>query len=261
MSSTVAEPVPGGYRISGRKHFGSLGPVWTQMGFHAMDSSDPERPVVVHGFARRTDPGVSVVENWDTIAMRASQSHDTVFDSVFVPHERIAATVPLGEDEGAAGVAFVWGLTLISNVYIGIAERALELAVDALGSKVSIALDGRSLAHNPMLQHQIADMWIALDGASAALDMFATDWVNGVDHGPVWDMKLFAAKHRTSQVVRTVLDTAMDVAGGSAVRSDHELSRLLRDSRAGVYHPPSNALAHEFIGKAVLNIDPSGARW
>ncbi len=261
MSTTVAEPVDGGYRISGRKHFGSLGPIWTQLGFHAMDSTNPEQPLVIHGFVKRSDPGVTVVENWDTIAMRSSQSHDTVLESVFVPHERIAAKVPIGEDEGAAGTAFVWGLALISNVYLGVAQRALELATEALKAKTSIALDGRTLAHNPMLQHQVAEMWIALDGAASSLDMFATDWVNGVDHGPEWDMKLFAVKYRTSEVVRRVLDIAADVAGGGAIRTDSELSRLLRDSRAAAYHPPSHALAHEFIGKAVLDIDPEGPRW
>jgi len=263
MSTTVAEPVPGGYRVTGRKNFGSLGPVWDQIGFHAMDSTDPDAPTVSHGFARRTDPGVHVVENWDTIAMRASQSHDTVFESVFVPNDRIIATHPAGDgDEPVTATAFFWGLVLISNVYVGIAERALELSVESLSKKTAIAMDGRTLAHNPMLQHQIADMWIALDGLAASLDMLATEWVDGdVDHGPVWELKLFAAKHRTSTVVRSVLDTAMEVVGGSAIRSDHELSRLLRDSRAVAYHPASDALAHEAIGKAVLGIDPDGPRW
>ena len=132
-----------------------------------MDSTNPDGPTVIHGFMRRTDPGVTVVENWDTIAMRASQSHDIVMDSVFVPHERSRSEPPAGADDGpVTGTAFLWGLTLISNVYIGIAERALELATESLNAKTSIALDGRTLAHNPMLQHQIADMWIALDGAA-----------------------------------------------------------------------------------------------
>ena len=53
----------------------------------------------------------------------------------------------------------------------------------------------------------------------------------------------------------------MEVVGGSAIRSDHELSRLLRDSRAAAYHPASDALTHEAIAKAVLGIDPEGPRW
>lgn len=262
LSTTNAEPVPGGYRISGRKQFGSLGPVWTQLGFHAMDTSSPAGPEVIHGFIRRGDPGVNVVENWDTISMRASQSHDVALQSVFVPNERIVAKLPAGSsDDPITATAFFWALTLISNVYIGIAERALEIAIESITSKTSIGLAGRTLAHNPMLQHQVADMWVALDGATSSLDMLATDWINDVDHGPVWEMKIGAAKHRTSQIVRAVLDTAMEVAGGGAIRSNHELSRLLRDSRAVAYHPPSDAIAHESIGKAVLGLDPDGPRW
>lgn len=263
MSTTVAVPVPGGYRITGRKNFGSLGPVWDQIGFHAMDSSDPDAPEIIHGFIRRTDEGVNVVENWDTISMRASQSHDTVFESVFVADERIASKHPAGDgDEPITGTAFFWALVMISNVYAGIAERAIEIATESLATKTPIAMDGRTAAHNPMLQHQVAEMWMSLDGLTTSLDMLATEWDDeNVDHGAVWEMKLFAAKHRASVTVRSVLDTAMDVVGGSAIRSGGELSRLLRDSRAAAYHPASDALAHEAIGKAVLGIDPGGPRW
>lgn len=262
LSTTMAEPVEGGYRITGRKHFGSLGPVWTRNGFHAMDSSNPNNPTIVHAFAHRDDPGVTVVENWDTIAMRSSQSHDVVLDSVFIPHERVASVVPAGSGEDpVTGTAFLWALVLISNVYIGIAERALELAIASLHSKTSIGLDGRTLAHNPMLQHQVAEMWIALDGVRDSLNMIATDWGSGIDYNPEWELRIAGAKQRTNDAVRFVVDVAMDVAGGSSIRSDTELSRLLRDSRAAAYHPPASAIAHEGIGKALLSIDPNGPRW
>lgn len=262
LSTTQAEPVDGGYRITGRKHFSSLGPVWSRNGFHSMDSSNPANPMIVHGFLRRDDPGVTVVENWDTIAMRSSQSHDVVLESVFVPNDRVASVVPAGSgDDPITGTAFLWALALVSNVYVGIAERALELAVASLHAKTSIGLEGRTLAHNPMLQYQVADMWIAIDGVRSSLDMLATDWGAGVDYDPEWELKISGAKQRTSDMVRVVVDTAMDVAGGSSIRSDSELSRLLRDSRAVAYHPPAAAIAHEGIGKALLSIDPSGPRW
>ena len=50
----------------------------------------------------------------------------------------------------------------------------------------------------------------------------------------------------------------MEVVGGSAIRSDHELARLLRDSRAAAYHPASDALAHEAIGKGRPRHRPGG---
>lgn len=262
LSTTLAEPVPGGYRITGRKHFGSLGPVWDQLGFHAMDLSDPNNPMVVHGFARRGDQGVTVDENWDTMTMRASQSYDTAFDRAFVPADRIGAVVPAGSVESpVTGTMTVWAISLICNVYIGVAERAFDLAVSSAQSKTSIALDGRTMAHNPMIQHQIAAMWIDLESMRSSLDMIATDWCNGVDHGLQWGPKVFAAKERTSQLVRSVVDTAMDVAGGSSIGRKGELSRLWRDSRGVSYHPATHAFAHEAIAKSALGVDPAGPRW
>src|SRR5215213_2624697 len=37
LATTRAERVAGGYRLTGRKLFGSLSPVWTWLGVHAMD--------------------------------------------------------------------------------------------------------------------------------------------------------------------------------------------------------------------------------
>ena len=68
----------GGWEISGHKIFGSLSPVWTLGGFHAMDSSDPANPVVVHGFLPRGADGYQIIDTWDTLGMRATQSQDTV---------------------------------------------------------------------------------------------------------------------------------------------------------------------------------------
>ena len=44
MTTTIdpwAERVDGGYRFTGHKSFGSLTPVWTRLGLHGMDTSDP----------------------------------------------------------------------------------------------------------------------------------------------------------------------------------------------------------------------------
>src|SRR5208283_4195028 len=48
-SLTIAVPQPdGGYVFTGRKTFTSLSPVWTKLGLHGRDDSDPEHPKIVH---------------------------------------------------------------------------------------------------------------------------------------------------------------------------------------------------------------------
>src|SRR4051794_3690804 len=80
LSTSKAERVEGGYHISGRKMFGSLSPVWTRLGLHAMDASDPTHPKVIHGFISRDTAGYEIKQTWDTLGMRATRSDDTVLN-------------------------------------------------------------------------------------------------------------------------------------------------------------------------------------
>jgi alkylation response protein AidB-like acyl-CoA dehydrogenase len=262
LSTTRAERVPGGWRIHGRKLFGSLGPVWDRLGFHAMDTTDPAGPVVVHGFMVRQAAGVDVVPTWDAQGMRATESHDTLLDGAFVSDADVLAVVPAGpSDNPAVGATAIWALTLISNVYVGIAERAMELAIEHCQRATSIAIPAGTVSHHPLVQARIAEMHLELAAARAQLDRLATDWVDGADHGPAWPIHVFAAKWRSATAAMRVVDLACDVVGGASFRRGHELERLSRDVRAARFHPGTDAFTHEAIGKALLGIDPTGPRW
>jgi alkylation response protein AidB-like acyl-CoA dehydrogenase len=262
LSTTRAERVVGGWRLHGRKLFGSLGPVWDRLGFHAMDTGNPDGPVIVHGFVRRATPGVRIVPTWDAHGMRATESHDTVLDGAFVPDSDVLCVVPAGPPTDLAiGVMFIWAGTLIANVYVGIAERALELARGEATSKTSIGLGGRTMAHHPLIQHHVAAMHLELDAARKVLDRIGQDFCTGVDHGPAWSMEVFAAKWRAATAAIKVVDLACEVVGGASFSRRHELERLSRDVRAARFHPGTDAYTHEVIGKALLAIDLSGPRW
>lgn len=262
MSTATARRVDGGYVFDGHKMFGSNGPVWGYLGVHALDASDPERPVIVHGFAHRDDPGVTVCETWDTLGMRPSQSHDTLLESVFVPDERIGRITPAGSSDDAFLVSMdIWALSLFSSVYLGIAERALELAVTSATTKRSVAIPQGTYAHNPMVQHQIAEMFLELQAGRVTLDRFVDDVVCGVDHGAMWGAHMASAKWRAVESAKRVVDIALDVVGGAGMFRGNELERLYRDVRCGGFHPANDALTHETVGKVVLGIDPTGPRW
>jgi alkylation response protein AidB-like acyl-CoA dehydrogenase len=262
LSTCKAERVQGGYRLTGRKQFGSNGPAWSWLGAHAMDADAPGGPQIVHAFVHRTSPGVTVVETWDTLGMRPTQSHDTILDGVFVPDERIGRVTPAGDgmDLFLIGMT-MWPLSLIAAVYLGIAERALELAVEGAGRKTSIAIDRGALAYNPMIQHQIAEMYLELDAANATLERFVDEWVSGVDHGEGWVPRIYATKWRSVEAAKRVVDKALDVAGGAGMFRGNELERLYRDVRCGGFHPGNDALTHELVGKSLLGILTEQPRW
>jgi alkylation response protein AidB-like acyl-CoA dehydrogenase len=96
LSTTKAERVDGGWEITGHKIFGSLSPVWTYLGLHAQDNSDPANPKIVHGFLHRDTPGYRIEETWDTMGMRATMSNDTILDKTFIPDEATMLVTPAG---------------------------------------------------------------------------------------------------------------------------------------------------------------------
>ena len=255
LSTAKAERVENGYRFTGRKHFGSLTPVWTRFGLHAMDTSDPSHPKIVHAFMPRDSGGYLIKDTWDVLGMRATRSDDTVVESAFIPDKYVARVVPAG---GAGMDAFVlsvfaWALMGFANVYYGLAQRALSKSIAATKSKTSVALS-RSMAYHPEVQHAIAEMVIELESIGPHLDRTAEDWSNGVNYGAEWPSKIFATKYHAVEGSWRVVDLGLDVAGGHGIFRSAGYERLLRDARLGRIHPANSFLAHEVIGKTALGI-------
>ena len=263
MSSARAERVDGGYRIHAHKTFGSLTPVWTRLGLHAMDLSDPEDPKVVHLFMPRDADGYRIVETWDTLGMRATRSDDTIIDGAFIPDPYVARVVSAGlpgVDAFVLGI-FAWAETTFASIYLGLAERAMELAVAGTQKKTSVAMGGRSMAYNPMVQHAIAEMGIEVESIAAHVERVAADWSAGVDYGLGWAIKLFAAKYKAVEGAKRIVDLAMDVSGGTGMFKGNELERIYRDVRCGGFHPANSAIVHEVVGKGLLGVLGETPRW
>jgi alkylation response protein AidB-like acyl-CoA dehydrogenase len=263
LSTTKAEPVSGGYRFTGRKSFGSLSPVWTHLGIHGMDTSDPSSPKIIHGFMTRETSDYRIEETWDVLGMRSTRSEDTVLEGAFVPNNRIARIVA----PGAAGVdlfvlaVFAWALLGFGNIYYGLARRATQLALDGVKTRRSMALS-RPMSYHPEVQHRVAEMGLELEAIEPHLDRIAEDWSQGVDHGPMWPAKILAAKYRAVEGSWRVVDMAMELSGGFGIFRRSGIERLFRDARLGRFHPGNSLLTHELVGKSLLGISPDEMpRW
>ena len=261
-SVTKAEKVPGGYKFTGRKSFGSLTPVWTRLGVHGLDTSDPANPKVVHGFLSRNTPGITIKETWDVMGMRATRSDDTVLDGAFCPDDMIVRVIPAGLAGADFFVLsiFAWALTGFGNIYYGLAQRMLELTIEQVKSKTSPTMT-RSMAHHPEAQRHVADMVMGLEAIGAQLEMVTQDWSNGVQH-PDWPIKIISAKHNAVEAAWKIADTALEASGGFGMFKKSEMERLFRDARAGRFHPANSSLTHELLGKLALGINPDDTqRW
>ena len=254
LSTAKAERVEGGYRFWGHKTFGSLTPVWTRLGIHAMDATDKRGPQTVHAFMPRDTKSYTIKETWDTLGMRATRSDDTILDGAFVPDKYIGRVLPAGTADLFVLGIFAWAEPTFANIYLGLAERARDIAAAGVKKRTSLALT-RSMAYHPEVQRCFSEMQLALEAAGAQVDRVAEEWSNRVDHGAQWPMKLVAAKHNAVEAAKKVVDLAMAVSGGSGMFKTSELERLYRDVRCGGFHPANTLLVHEIVGKTVLGID------
>ncbi|MDR9396539.1 acyl-CoA dehydrogenase family protein [Pontimonas sp.] len=247
-SVTRVSEVEGGYAFHGEKIFTSLSPAWTQLALLGRMGES-----IVHGFISRSDPGFHIVEDWNTLGMRATQSHTTVLDGAVVTPERLTRILPAGDQtDPFIRAIFQNFLLLVSSVYVGIAERALELATEAVSSRTSMAREGKTYASDPDIRWQVADAAMAVDALDAPLRTLAADVVDQVDHGPRWFRLLSGVKHRSVETARSVVDSALRLHGGRGYHAGHEMSRLQRDVLAGVYHPSDTEAVHHTVAFDLL---------
>jgi alkylation response protein AidB-like acyl-CoA dehydrogenase len=259
-----AERVDGGYRFFGHKHFGSLTPVWNWLKIYGLDTAIPDDPKIVHGVMARDAADYRIVETWDTLGMRATTSHDTILEGAFVPDQRIIRKTTPGFAGADEFILTIFGRfePMFANIYIGLAERARDLAIERIKKKTSVAQMTRSMAYHPGVQHTIAEIVIELEGMIAHADRIADDWTNGVDHGDMWPAKLVAAKYHCVEGAFRAVDRAMDVSGGRGMFKGDELERIYRDARCGRFHPANAMTVHEVVGKSALGVlGEAGPRW
>jgi alkylation response protein AidB-like acyl-CoA dehydrogenase len=247
-SLTRVEEVDGGFAFYGTKIFVSLSPAWTRLSLLGRLGDE-----IVHGFISREQQGWSNTPDWDMLGMRATQSYTTVLDGVVVAPDRVARRLPAGPNDDPFIVAIFQNfLLLVSSVYAGIADRALQLAVEAAQKKTSGFDQDYRASADPDLRWRIADAAISLDALRPQLETYAryVDKKTGVH--PHWFRLLSGVKHSSVETARRVVDQAMRVAGGSGYRVANELSRLQRDVLAGIYHPSDTEAVHRTVAFDLL---------
>lgn len=228
----------GSVSFTGTKIFTSLSPAFTRLGIFGKDTVSGE---LVHAFVER-GAGVRSLGDWDTLGMRASQSHTTKLDSATAPEAWVHSRLPAGPNPDLLvfGI-FASFLTLTASVYVGIAERAVELATDSLGQRVHH--DGVKYSQDVRARGILADAAMRLLALDALQRSVAGDLESGVDHGAAWFPKLVTLRTLAGQTARENVQGAGQLLGGGAYFRGSEFERLYRDVQASWYHPSNAASA------------------
>ncbi|MHA7207982.1 acyl-CoA dehydrogenase family protein [Arthrobacter sp. MDT1-65] len=252
-SLTRVDRLPdGGFSFTGTKVFTSLSPVWTRLGiFGKLEGRDGD-DVILHAFVPRGTPGVEIVEDWNPLGMRATQSSTTRLSGVRVPEGAVFRRVPVGPNADL----LVFGIfaafeSLIAAVYLGIADRALDLAAQALTRRRSMVAD-RPLADDPVLRNTLAAAAMQRTAAEAQLRAVVQDLDARTDLGSAWFPRLVTLKTHAVEAAVAATGTALHVGGGSGFSADSEAVRLHRDALAGQFHPSTVESARATVATALL---------
>src|SRR5262245_4217975 len=130
-----ADKVEGGYRVSGRKIFASGSPAPDLFTTMAIYDDPADGPTVLHFAIPLDAPGVKLHDNWRTLGMRGTGSHDLTLDGIFVPDAAISVRRPSGRWSHIWHVVAATALPIIYSVYVGVAEAARDVALREAGRR------------------------------------------------------------------------------------------------------------------------------
>jgi alkylation response protein AidB-like acyl-CoA dehydrogenase len=234
-----AEKVEGGYRITAHKRFVSGAPAGALLMTSAV--SDEDGGTVVHFACPMTAPEVSILDTWQALGMRGTGSHDVRIDGFFLADDKVAVKRPAGRWHPVFHILGSIAFPLIYAVYLGVAERARDIAVD-------IARRGEGAPHN---RSRAGEMDTALCAARLAHRHMVSVAEHDLPSAATINAVMTGRRLVEESALRTV-ERAMDLAGGTGFYRRAELERLFRDIQAVRYHPLHKEAQTAFAGAMAL---------
>jgi len=243
--SGKATKVDGGYRISARKTFTS-GALAGDILMTGAVLETEIGPTVIHFGAPMKAAEVNVQDTWHALGMRGTGSHDVVLDELFVPDAAVAFSRKAGEWHPVFQIIATVAFPLIYAVYLGVAERARDIALELAQKKSSnpIALDLAGKMETSLRAAQLAHRWM-LD--TVELNAPSAETVNEVMIG-----RTLVAQN----AIRTV-ELAMELAGGPGCYRRNGLERLFRDIQGARFHPLQAGPQAQYAGAMAFGQDVS----
>ena len=258
-----AKRVEGGYCVTGLKKFVSLEPFVSYLPVYCMvENYSGDDLGVIALMLNKKDAGVSVIEDWNSVAMQDTYSNSVRFDDVFCPDDLVIS----GEDAPIASLS-MQGYLFRFNVcciYLGISRQALDLAVNTASTKRP-PNGSHVLAKYPGVQFSIAEMLISLEIMEAQMRSFCTvldDFMAADEHVDLSVNRIsLIAKEVIARESNALVSNAMKITGINSLSNDNPLSAIFNDIKAAQFHPPQRDVTYEILAKEKLGVISYKQRW
>lgn len=248
LPATVARRTPEGWRVSGRKIFSTGIPILSWLAVWA--ATDEAEPRVGTILVPARAPGIRVVESWDQLGMRATNSHDVVLEDVLVPLDHAVDLRPPEAWRTAEPVKTAWGAVLIGALYDGIARAARDWLVGFLKTRTPANL-GAPLATLPRMQESVGEIETRL-AVNARLIAGAAREVD--DGRPPAPNESGIVKLTVTGNAIAAVETAVRLTGNPGLARANPLERHYRDVLCARIHTPQDDAVRIAAGRLALGL-------
>jgi isovaleryl-CoA dehydrogenase len=223
---TTARREGGHYILNGRKIYITNGPVADVLLVYAKTDKEKGAQGISAFIVEKDAPGFKVAQKLTKMGFRGSQTAELVFDECKIPAENLVGV----EDRGVKVVMSGLDLerAMISPICLGIAERALQLAIDYAKQRKQF---GRPIADFQMVQSMIAEMYVWVESMRLFTyqTLRAANSISEEEGGRGEIHKITAAGVMyVAETMNKVLNHGVQVHGGTGYIWESEINRLYR---------------------------------
>ena len=244
LPATIARRTETGWRLCGRKIYSTGAPI---LKWYAVWARTDEAETRVGLFLVPAGlPGTRIVETWDHLGLRASGSHDVIFEDVVFPldHE-IDVRLP-DEWRTPDFTQATVGAIFISAIYDGVARAARDWLVGFLKERVPANL-GAPLASLPRAQEVLGGIEARLAVNARLIGSFADDFD---DNLPLSAIESNIVKLTVTNNAVAVVEDALSLTGNHGLSRTNPLQRHYRDALCGRVHTPQDDTTRISAGRA-----------
>ena len=243
IPATVARRSDEGWRLSGRKIYSTGASVLNW--YNVFASTDDAEPQIGYFLVRAGTPGTRLEASWDHLGMRASDSHDVIFENAQIPLQYAVDLRPPDAWQRLPPTYNAWFSLTVCAIYLGIADAARDWLITFLKSRVPTNL-GRPLATLERMQIALGE----IDALRYAAETLLVATAEKVDHAPatLTPEEPGLVKHIVSESAIDAVQKAVALIGNPALTRAHPLERHLRDILCARVHSPQGDLVLKATG-------------
>ena len=248
LPATIARRTPEGWRVSGHKIFSTGIPILSWLAVWA--TTDETEPRVGTILVPADAPGIKVVESWDQLGMRATNSHDVILDDVLVPLDHAVDLRPPEAWRVPEPGKSAWSALLIGALYDGVARSARDWFTGFLKSRVPANL-GAALATLPRMQDAVGEIEALLAVNARLIASAARDVDDGRPPSPSESglIKLTVTGNAIAAV-----EIAVKLTGNPGLSRANPLERHYRDVLCARIHTPQDDSVRLAAGRLALGL-------